>query len=270
MQQAQENRRCRARDVGARRLPPLRARDRLGGRPGRRRGLRDHRGPARARRGRGHGQRRDPRGGGGGAGGRRRSHARELRRGAARGSRAGSSSSGSKRMPRRFRSTTSLSTSSRRRSARSSPPITRPWPTRCSASAGRAGRSGWPTSCRRARARRSSRRWVPSSTAPPGAQPPLLWGERITSRAVRRSRRLLEAHPPNLRRAEPFTRGVRRAVPTTFGPIVALREHLASDQERAAQLDRELDEFATRFNRGAPAGPAEYPYDYLLVVARKR
>ena len=28
--------------------------------------------------------------------------------------------------------------------------------------------------------------------------------------------------------------------------------------------------FAERANRGAPGGPAEYPYEYLLAVARKR
>ena len=106
---------------------------------------------------------------------------------------------------------------------------------------------------------------------PPGARPPLLWGEedhvrelfgdRVASLELTR-RTYVERSPSPEAYVELFR--------TTFGPIVALREHLASDQERAAQLDRELDEFATRFNRGAPAGPAEYPYDYLLVVARKR
>jgi hypothetical protein len=28
--------------------------------------------------------------------------------------------------------------------------------------------------------------------------------------------------------------------------------------------------FAENANRGTAGGPAEYPYDYLLVVARKR
>ena len=40
--------------------------------------------------------------------------------------------------------------------------------------------------------------------------------------------------------------------------------------DRAASLDREFLEFATRSNRGTPEGPAEYHYEYLLVVARKR
>ncbi len=45
---------------------------------------------------------------------------------------------------------------------------------------------------------------------------------------------------------------------------------LADQPERAATLDREFLGFAERSNRGAPDGPAEYRYEYLLVVARKR
>jgi hypothetical protein len=37
-----------------------------------------------------------------------------------------------------------------------------------------------------------------------------------------------------------------------------------------AAFDRDFLDFAARSNRGAPAGPAEYHYEYLLVVARKR
>jgi hypothetical protein len=53
----------------------------------------------------------------------------------------------------------------------------------------------------------------------------------------------------------------------TFGPVIAIRAFLA---DGAAALDRELVDFATRENRGAPGGSAEYPYEYLLVVARRR
>ena len=56
---------------------------------------------------------------------------------------------------------------------------------------------------------------------------------------------------------------------TTFGPVIALYACLADQPDRAAELDREFLEFATRENRGAPGGPAEYRYEYLLVVARK-
>jgi len=56
----------------------------------------------------------------------------------------------------------------------------------------------------------------------------------------------------------------------TFGPVVSVYEALCDEPDRAARLDREFLEFAQRANRGAPDGWAEYPYEYVLVVARKR
>jgi hypothetical protein len=56
----------------------------------------------------------------------------------------------------------------------------------------------------------------------------------------------------------------------TFGPVVATYQRLADDPERTAGLDRDVLEFATRANSGPPDGPAEYPHEYLLVVARRR
>ena len=56
----------------------------------------------------------------------------------------------------------------------------------------------------------------------------------------------------------------------TFGPVVATYEALREQPERAANLDREFLEFAEHANRGAPDGWAEYPYEYVLVVAHKR
>jgi hypothetical protein len=37
----------------------------------------------------------------------------------------------------------------------------------------------------------------------------------------------------------------------------------AEEPERAAALNRDFLEFATRANSGRPEGPAEYPYEYL-------
>jgi ubiquinone/menaquinone biosynthesis C-methylase UbiE len=56
----------------------------------------------------------------------------------------------------------------------------------------------------------------------------------------------------------------------TFGPMVAMYASLADQPERAAALDRDFLDFVRRSNRGTPAGPIEIPYEYLLVVARKR
>jgi SAM-dependent methyltransferase len=56
---------------------------------------------------------------------------------------------------------------------------------------------------------------------------------------------------------------------STFGPVVALRAGLAAQPDRLAALDRDFLEFATSANRAQPGQPAEYEYEYLLVVARK-
>ena len=56
----------------------------------------------------------------------------------------------------------------------------------------------------------------------------------------------------------------------TFGPVVATYAALADQPDRLEALDRDFLEFATRSNRGAPDGPAEYLYQYLSMVARKR
>ena len=55
----------------------------------------------------------------------------------------------------------------------------------------------------------------------------------------------------------------------TFGPVVAIYRSLADEPERSAALDRDFLEFATRANSGRPSGPAEYRYEYLLVIARR-
>ena len=103
---------------------------------------------------------------------------------------------------------------------------------------------------------------------PPGALPPVLWGSEEHVRElfgdrvdaldlIRRTYVERAATPADY--CELFRR--------TFGPMVALRAALG---DRATDLDRDFLELAVRSNRGAPDGPAEYEYEYLLVVARKR
>jgi ubiquinone/menaquinone biosynthesis C-methylase UbiE len=106
---------------------------------------------------------------------------------------------------------------------------------------------------------------------PASALPPLLWGDeshlrelfgdRVESLELSR-RTYLE------RSASPAT--YLDLFCMTFGPIVGLRRALSADPDRAAALDRDLAEFATRFDQGAPGGLAEYEYGYLLAIARKR
>jgi ubiquinone/menaquinone biosynthesis C-methylase UbiE len=106
---------------------------------------------------------------------------------------------------------------------------------------------------------------------PPEALPPSLWGsekhvrdlfgDRLDSLAMTRGAYVERADSPA---------DYRELFKQTFGPVVAIYASLADQPDRLAALDHDFLEFATRSNRGAPGGPAEYHYEYLLVVARKR
>jgi hypothetical protein len=87
-----------------------------------------------------------------------------------------------------------------------------------------------------------------------------LFGDRVQSLELTR-RRYAERAASARDYCEPFK--------DTFGPAVAIHVNFADQPERAAALDRDFLEFAVRASRGAPAGPAEYRYEYLLVIARK-
>lgn len=107
---------------------------------------------------------------------------------------------------------------------------------------------------------------------PPHASPPLLWGtedhvrelfgERVST--IDFTRRSYVERSPDGPDAyvELFT--------TTFGPVIAVRRLLDSQPDRLDDFDREFARFAHECNQGEPGGPAEYPYEYLLIVAHKR
>ena len=105
---------------------------------------------------------------------------------------------------------------------------------------------------------------------PPGALSPLLWG---TEEHVRE---LFGDDIDSLEMNE-RTYVEKAASPQdyvdlykqTFGPVVSVYEALQGEPDRAARLDREFLDFAHRANRGTPDGLAEYPYEYMLVVARR-
>lgn len=103
----------------------------------------------------------------------------------------------------------------------------------------------------------------------PHALPPLLWGseehvrelfgDRVQSLAMVRREYVEKAASP---------RDYCAFFKQTFGPAVALYASIADQPDRVAALDRDFLEFATCSNRGASEGPAEYRYEYLLVVAQ--
>jgi ubiquinone/menaquinone biosynthesis C-methylase UbiE len=106
---------------------------------------------------------------------------------------------------------------------------------------------------------------------PAGAQSPLLWGSEAHVRALLGDRvsSLETSRRTYVERARSPAEYVA-FFKATFGPAVAIFRSLGAEPERAAAFDREFLELAARANRGPPGGPAEYPYEYLLVVARKR
>jgi ubiquinone/menaquinone biosynthesis C-methylase UbiE len=103
---------------------------------------------------------------------------------------------------------------------------------------------------------------------PPGALPPVLWGDEEHVRGLFGDRvSSLELTPGRLvERCEGGPREYCDFYRETFGPAVAAY----SDPAQAAAVDRDFVDFATRTNRGADAGPSEYHYGYLLVVGAKR
>jgi ubiquinone/menaquinone biosynthesis C-methylase UbiE len=107
---------------------------------------------------------------------------------------------------------------------------------------------------------------------PSGTLPAVLWGSEPHVRELLGDRvaALEMTRRTYVERSPGGPAGYCRLFKETFGPVVGLYAGLAGDPERVAALDRDFLEFATRANRGPSAGPAEYPYEYLLVVARKR
>ena len=99
---------------------------------------------------------------------------------------------------------------------------------------------------------------------PPGALPPVLWGDEQHVRELFGDRASLELERRWLvERSAGGPRAYCDFYRETFGPAVAA---YAADPA----VDEDFLAFATRQNRGEPNGPSEYHYEYLLVVARKR
>jgi ubiquinone/menaquinone biosynthesis C-methylase UbiE len=106
---------------------------------------------------------------------------------------------------------------------------------------------------------------------PPGARFPLQWGDEGYVQALFGERvASMETTRRTYVERAPHARAYFDLFRTTFGPMVAILAGLADAPERAAALEREFLDFAARANRGAPGGPLEIPYEYLLVVARTR
>lgn len=105
---------------------------------------------------------------------------------------------------------------------------------------------------------------------PPGAIPPLMWGNEDHVRKLFGQRvELLEMTRREYVEHAASPGGYLDLFKQTFGPMVAIYQSLAGQPERATALDRDFLEFVGRSNRGTPEAPVQIPYEYLLVVARK-
>lgn len=104
---------------------------------------------------------------------------------------------------------------------------------------------------------------------PPDALPPVLWGREEHVRELfgeRVSWLRLERRVYVERAADPAA--YCALCKETFGPVVAVYASLADEPDDIAALDRSFLDFATRSNTGRSGGRAQYPYEYLLAVAR--
>ncbi len=106
---------------------------------------------------------------------------------------------------------------------------------------------------------------------PDGALPPVLWGDEEHVRGLLGDRvdSLELTRGEYVERSPAGPEAYRDFFKETFGPLIGLYASLADRPDRAAALDRDFLDFATRSNQGPPGGPAEYRYEYLMVVARK-
>jgi ubiquinone/menaquinone biosynthesis C-methylase UbiE len=115
---------------------------------------------------------------------------------------------------------------------------------------------------------------VLASYAPPlpsGAASPLLWGSEDHVRPLFGTRvESLEMTRKTYVETAASVREYYDLFKHTFGPIVAILAGLASQPDQAASLERDLLQFISRWNRATRDGRVEIPYEYLLVIARKR
>lgn len=107
--------------------------------------------------------------------------------------------------------------------------------------------------------------------SPPGALSPLLWGSEEHVRGLFGDRvESLELTRCEYIERAPSPRAYLDLYKQMFGPMVAIYASNADEPQRMAALDRDFLEFVRRSSRGAPDETVEIPYEYLLIVTRKR
>lgn len=104
----------------------------------------------------------------------------------------------------------------------------------------------------------------------PGDQSPMLWGSADHVRSLLGpGLSSLELTPRSYIERAASPAAYCELIKRTFGPVVAIYSALSDRPAESAKLDRAFLQFAQLSNCGSAGGPAEYRYDYLLVVGRK-
>jgi SAM-dependent methyltransferase len=111
--------------------------------------------------------------------------------------------------------------------------------------------------------------FAPYAPPPPGAVPPVAWGgeehlrglfgDRVDWLRLERAGLVVDHFASPGDWCDYYKRN--------FGPTIAA--YAAAGPDHVAALDRDFLQFATRWNRGGPGGPARFELEYLLAVARK-
>jgi SAM-dependent methyltransferase len=103
---------------------------------------------------------------------------------------------------------------------------------------------------------------------PPGVQPPPLWGAEDHVRELFGDRVEDVVAPRRRLRVDRFASAgeFREFFKARYGPTIAVYKANATDPERCAALDRDLDALAERY--GAASGLMEW--EYLVLTARRR
>lgn len=105
---------------------------------------------------------------------------------------------------------------------------------------------------------------------PPGASPPILWGDEAHVRRLFGTRvsGLAMTRQHYIERAT-SVEAYRRLFFDAFGPLVAIRASLRANPDRLAALDRTFTDAIVRWNDGRDEGPVAITYEYLLVLAHR-
>lgn len=105
----------------------------------------------------------------------------------------------------------------------------------------------------------------------PGDESPMLWGSDDHVRALLGpGLKSLELTPMSYIERAASPAAYCEFIKRTFGPVVAIYASLSERAAETAGLDKAFLEFAERSNVGPIGGPAEYRYEYVLVVGRRR